>query len=98
MALSSVFIYIHTYNIPLTLYPQRYSSETLRFYQNDLTIRNTLDVTGGKLIAVWSQSISGVTAVGPLVAFNDISGRRVAIPFFCPENYTALYLFIIIFY
>jgi hypothetical protein len=35
----------------------RYSSETLTFYQNYLAMRNTADVTGGKPIAVWSQSI-----------------------------------------
>jgi hypothetical protein len=29
-------------------------------------------VTGGKPIAAWSQSISGVSAVNPLVAFYDI--------------------------
>jgi hypothetical protein len=33
---------------------------------------NTADVTGGKPIAVWSQSISGVDAINPLVAFYDI--------------------------
>jgi hypothetical protein len=31
-------------------------------------------VTGGKPIAVWWQSISGVSAVNPLVAFYDIHG------------------------
>jgi hypothetical protein len=29
------------------------------FYQNDLAMRNTADVEGGKPIAVWLQSISG---------------------------------------
>jgi hypothetical protein len=37
---------------------------------------NTADVTGGKSIAVSSQSISGVSAVFPLVAFYDIHGRK----------------------
>jgi hypothetical protein len=35
-------------------------------------MRNTADVTGGKPIAVCSQSISGVSAVNPLVAFYAI--------------------------
>jgi hypothetical protein len=29
-------------------------------------------VTGGKPIAIWLQSISGVNAINPLVAFYDI--------------------------
>jgi hypothetical protein len=33
-------------------------------------------VTGGKPIAVWSQSITGVSAINPLVAFYDIHGRK----------------------
>jgi hypothetical protein len=36
----------------------------------------TADVTGGKPIAVGSQSISGVNAINPLVAFYDIYGRK----------------------
>jgi hypothetical protein len=38
---------------------------------------NTADVTGGKSIAVWSQSVSGVSASNLLVAFYDI--HRAAI-------------------
>jgi hypothetical protein len=37
---------------------------------------NTADVTGGKAIAIGSQSISGVDTVNPLVAFYDIHGRK----------------------
>jgi hypothetical protein len=33
-------------------------------------------VTGVKPIAVWSQSISGVSKINPLVAFYDIHGRK----------------------
>jgi hypothetical protein len=33
-------------------------------------------VTGGKPIAVLLQSISGVSAINPLVAFYDIHGRK----------------------
>jgi hypothetical protein len=32
---------------------------------------NTAEVTGGKPIAVWSQSTSGVSAINTLVAFYD---------------------------
>jgi hypothetical protein len=38
-------------------------------------MRNTADVTGGKPIAVLLQSISGVSAINPLVAFYDIHGE-----------------------
>jgi hypothetical protein len=39
-------------------------------------MRNTSDVTGGKSTAIWSQSISGVSAINPLVAFYDIHGWK----------------------
>jgi hypothetical protein len=55
--------------IPITQRYLRYSSEALTFYQNYLAMRNTADVTGGKPIAARSQSISGVSAINPLVAF-----------------------------
>jgi hypothetical protein len=38
--------------------------------------------TGGKPIAVWSQSISGVKAINPLVTFYDIHGRKRDVLFF----------------
>jgi hypothetical protein len=46
----------------------RYSSEMPKFYKNYLLMRNTVDVTGGNPIAVCSLSISGVSAINPLVA------------------------------
>jgi hypothetical protein len=39
-------------------------------------MRNTADVTG-KPIAVLLQSISGVSAINPLVAFYDIQGGHI---------------------
>jgi hypothetical protein len=60
----------------------KYSSETPTFYQNDFATRNTADETGGKPIAVWSQSISGVSAVNLLVAFYNIYGRNGKVLFF----------------
>jgi hypothetical protein len=53
-----------------------------KFYQNDLSMRNTAHMSVGKPIAV---SISGVSAVNPLVAFYDydIRGRKKEVLFFC---------------
>jgi hypothetical protein len=45
-------------------------------------MRNTADVTGGKPIAVLLQSISGVSAIIPLVAFYDIHGEKREVLFF----------------
>jgi hypothetical protein len=45
-------------------------------------MRNTADVTGGNPIAVLLQSISGVSANDPLVAFYDIHGRKREVLFF----------------
>jgi hypothetical protein len=39
-------------------------------------------VTGGKLIAVLLQSVSGVSAINHLVAFYDIHGERREVLFF----------------
>jgi hypothetical protein len=51
-------------------------------------VKNTADVTGGKPIAVLMQSISGVSAINPLVAFYDIhGGKREALFFyFVPDT------------
>jgi hypothetical protein len=45
-------------------------------------MRNTADVTGGKPIAVLLQSISGISAINPLVAFYDIRGGNIEVLFF----------------
>jgi hypothetical protein len=47
-----------------------------------LDMKNTADVTGGEPIAVLMQSISGVSAINPLVAFYDIHGRKREVLFF----------------
>jgi hypothetical protein len=39
-------------------------------------LKKTADVTGGKPITVLLQSISGVSAINPLVAFYDIHWRK----------------------
>jgi hypothetical protein len=85
---------IHTF-IPLTLYPRAETSQIflrgIHILPKLLTTRNTADVTGCKLIAIKSQSISGVSAINvillcdyyyvsviinPLVAFYDIHERK----------------------
>jgi hypothetical protein len=45
-------------------------------------MKNTANVTGGKPIAVLLQSISGVSAINPSVAFYDIHGRKRDVLFF----------------
>jgi hypothetical protein len=51
-------------------------------------MRNTADVIGGKPIAVLLQSISGVSAINPLVAIYDIHGgtREVLFFYFVPDT------------
>jgi hypothetical protein len=51
-------------------------------------MRNTADVTGGKPIAILLQSISGVSAINPLVAFYDINEgkREVLFFYFVPDT------------
>jgi hypothetical protein len=39
-------------------------------------MRNTADVTGGRLIAVLLQFTSGVSTINPLFAFYDFHGRK----------------------
>jgi hypothetical protein len=43
---------------------------------------NTADVRCGTPIAAWSQSISGVNAINPLVAYYDFHGRKREVVFF----------------
>jgi hypothetical protein len=51
-------------------------------------MKNTADVAEGKPIAVLLQSISGVSAINPLVAFDNIhGGKRGAILLFCPGHH-----------
>jgi hypothetical protein len=45
-------------------------------------MKNTAEVTGGKSIAVLLQSIPGVSAIIPLVAFYDIHGGKREVLFF----------------
>jgi hypothetical protein len=45
-------------------------------------MKNTADMIGGKPIAVLLQSISGVSAINPLVAFYDIHGGKTEVLFF----------------
>jgi hypothetical protein len=55
-------------------------------------MRNTADVTDGKLIAVLLQSISGVSAINTLVAFYDIhEGKREVLFFYFVSDTTRDY-------
>jgi hypothetical protein len=45
-------------------------------------MRNTAEVTGGKPITVLLQSISGVSAINPLVAFYGIDEGKREVLFF----------------
>jgi hypothetical protein len=52
-------------------------------------MRNTADVTGGKPIADLLQSISGESALNPLVAFYDIhEGKREVLFFYFVSDTT----------
>jgi hypothetical protein len=52
-------------------------------FKSYLAMRNyTAAVTGGKLIAVLSQSVSGVNAINLLVVFYEIYGRKREVLFF----------------
>jgi hypothetical protein len=77
--------YIHTY-IPLTLYPQRGSRGISDIFPDAHVLPKLLsyELAGGKPIAVLLQSISGVSALNPIVAFYDIHGgkREVLIFYF----------------
>jgi hypothetical protein len=58
-------------------------------------MRNTADVTDGKPIAVILQSISGVSAINPLVAIYDIhEGKRDVLFFYLIDKHTYLCTFL----
>jgi hypothetical protein len=54
---------------------------------------NTADETGDKPIAIWSQSISGVNAINPLIAFYDTHGWKREVLFFYFVSATTRHLF-----
>jgi hypothetical protein len=78
-------IYMHTYHsrfIPERVAEVSEESETPMFYQDQLAMKNTADVTGGKPNAFLLQSISGVNAINPLVTFYNIHGGKRGMLFF----------------
>jgi hypothetical protein len=88
----------HTY-IPLTLDP-RWGSRGISdipprhvLPKFNLAMRITADVTGGKPVLL--QSISGLSAINPLVAFYDIHGgkREVLFFYFVPDTTRDLIIF-----
>jgi hypothetical protein len=75
---------IHSY-IPLTLYPLRGSRGIADIHPRHprfTKISYEEHRRRGKPIAVVLQSISGVSAINPLVAFYDIHGRKSEVLFF----------------
>jgi hypothetical protein len=60
-----IYTYIHTYHSRFIPEGVAEASQILP----RIAVRNTVDVTSGKPIAVRLESISGVSAVNPLVAF-----------------------------
>jgi hypothetical protein len=71
--------YIHTYHsrfIPEGVAEISQIHRDAHVLPKDLGMKNTADATGGKPIAVRFQSISGVSAINPLVAFDNIHGRK----------------------
>jgi hypothetical protein len=74
------YINIHTYHprfIPEGVAEvSQIFSESPTFYQKVLAMRNTANEIGGKPIAIFLQSISGVSAINPLDAFYDIHGGK----------------------
>jgi hypothetical protein len=78
-------IHIHTYHSRFI--PEGVAEVSQIFLRDThilpkLAMRNTADVTGGKPIAVLLQSISGGSAINPLVAFYDIHGGKREVLFF----------------
>jgi hypothetical protein len=55
-----------------------------------ISYEKTADVTGGMPSAILLQSISGLSAINPLVTFYDIHGGKRAILLFCPGQHTRL--------
>jgi hypothetical protein len=84
--------YIHTYHSRFI--PEGVAEVSQIFHRDThvlptlVAMRNIADVTRGKPIAVFLQSVSGVSAVNPLVAFYDIHGgkREVLFFYFVPDT------------
>jgi hypothetical protein len=53
-------------------------------------MRNTADVTDGKPIAVWLQSILRISAIDPLVTFYNIHGEKGEVLFYSSVSDTSL--------
>jgi hypothetical protein len=90
---SNIITYIHTYHsrfIPegvaevsqIFLRDTHVLPKLVSYEEQQCSYHVCRDVTGGKLIAVFLQSITGVSAINPLVAFYDIHGRKREVLFF----------------
>jgi hypothetical protein len=66
--------------------------------KNDLVMRNTIDVTGGEPIAIWSQFISGVSAVNqctPCISMDTVKSRNKIFKAFIIGMKMKIYIIII---
>jgi hypothetical protein len=66
----------HRVSCVARIYSERKKKEIYHQLTMNSEALNTADLIGGKPIAVWSQSISGVRSVNPLVALYDIHGTN----------------------
>jgi hypothetical protein len=70
-----IHTYIHTYHlrfIPEGQRHLRYTSETRTFYQNDIAMRNTTEVTGSKSVAPSDRSLSQVLFLFQYTTRDDV--------------------------
>jgi hypothetical protein len=101
----TIMPFLHTY-IPLTLYPWRGSRGISNIHRGTHVLPKSFSYEEhcSKPIAVLLQSISGVSAINPLVAFYDIHGgkREVLFFYFVPDTrddfIPFLYIFLNILY
>jgi hypothetical protein len=88
---------IHTYHSRFI--PEEVAEASWVSLPDAHVLQNTADGTGGKPIAVWSQSISGVSAINPLVAFYDIHGRKREVLFYSvPDTTRDVYVILMFIY
>jgi hypothetical protein len=83
MKIKGVSMKIHTYHSCCIPEGVAEAFQIFLRVQNYLARRNTTDEIGGKPITVGSSSISGVSAINPLVVFYDIRGRKGEVLLFC---------------
>jgi hypothetical protein len=71
--------YIHTYQ---SRFIPEGVAEVSQIFLRDTHVLPKLGLPGGKPIAVLLQSVSGISAINPLVAFYDINGGKREVQLF----------------